>query len=33
MNSIDKINKLSKSEFLTIFGNIFEKTDWIAERL
>ena len=32
MNSIDKINKLSKSEFISIFGNIFEKTEWIAER-
>tara|TARA_B100000686_G_C16718969_1_gene933733 strand:+ start:481 stop:990 length:510 start_codon:yes stop_codon:yes gene_type:complete len=30
MNSIDKINKLSKSEFVTIFGNIFENSEWIA---
>ena len=32
MNSIDKFNKLSKPEFIAIFGNVFEKTEWIAER-
>ena len=32
MNSIDKVNKLSKSDFISIFGNVFEKTDWIAEK-
>ena len=32
MNSIDKVNKLSKSDFISIFGNVFEKTEWIAER-
>ena len=32
MNSIEKFNKLSKTEFISIFGNIFEKTEWIAER-
>ena len=32
MNSIDKFNKLSKPEFISIFGNIFEKTEWIAEK-
>ena len=32
MDSIDKFNKLSKSEFISIFGNIFEKTKWIAEK-
>ena len=32
MDSIDKFNKLSKAEFISIFGNIFEKTDWIAEK-
>ena len=32
LNSIDKINNLNKSDFLTIFGNIFEKTEWIAEK-
>ena len=33
MHTIDKINKLSRSEFVEIFANIFEKTKWIAERL
>ena len=32
MDSIDKFNKLSKAEFISIFGNIFEKTEWVAER-
>ena len=32
MNSVDKVNKLSKSDFMSIFGNVFEKTDWIAEK-
>ena len=32
MSSIDKFNKLDKSEFLSIFGNVFEKTEWIAEK-
>ncbi len=32
MDLIDKFNKLSKSEFISAFGNIFEKTEWIAER-
>ena len=32
MDSIDKFKKLSKTEFISIFGNIFEKTEWIAER-
>jgi len=32
MDSIVKINKLSKAEFISIFGNIFEKTEWVAER-
>jgi len=30
---INKINKLSQSEFVEIFANIFEKTKWIAEKL
>ena len=30
---INKINKLSKSEFIKIFANIFENTIWIAEKL
>jgi len=33
MNTIDKVNKLSRSEFIEIFANIFEKTKWIAEKL
>jgi len=32
MNSIDKVNKLSKSDFISIFGNIFEKTEWITQK-
>ena len=33
MNTIDKINKLSRSEFVEVFANIFEKTKWVAEKL
>ena len=33
MKSIHSINNLNKSDFLTIFGNVFEKTDWIAEKV
>ena len=32
MNLIEKINKMTKSEFVLVFGNVFEKTIWIAER-
>ena len=32
MDSIDTFNKLNKSEFLSIFGNVFEKSEWIAEK-
>ena len=32
MDSIDAFNKLNKSEFLSTFGNVFEKTEWIAEK-
>ena len=32
MNLEDKVNKLSKSDFISIFGNVFEKTEWIAEK-
>ena len=32
MNSIDKVNELSKSDFISIFGNVFEKTEWIAQK-
>ena len=30
---INKINKLSKSEFVKVFANIFENAIWIAEKL
>ena len=30
---INKINKLSKSEFIKVFGNIFESSSWISEEL
>ena len=33
MDSINKVNKLNKSDFISIFGNVFEKTEWIAERV
>jgi len=32
MNSLDKFNKLSKTQYISTFGNIFEKTEWIAEK-
>ena len=30
---INKINKLSQSEFVKVFANIFENATWIAEEL
>ena len=30
---INKINKLSETEFIKVFANIFEKAEWIAEEL
>jgi len=33
MIDIKKINNLDKSEFLTIFGNVFEKSKWISEKV
>ena len=30
---INKINKLHKSEFIKVFGNIFESSGWISEEL
>ena len=30
--SIDKINKLTRDDFIGIFGNVFEKTNWIADQ-
>ena len=32
INSIDKINQLTKNDFIDIFGNVFEKTNWIADK-
>ena len=32
MIDIKKINSLDKSEFLSIFGNVFEKTKWVSEK-
>ena len=32
MIDIKKINSLNKSEFLSIFGNVFEKSKWISEK-
>ena len=32
MNTVDKVNNISKSDFISVFGNVFEKTKWIAER-
>ena len=33
MIDIKKINNLDKSEFLSIFGNVFEKSKWISEKV
>ena len=33
MNKINKVNNFSQSEFVEVFGNIFEKAKWIAEEL
>ena len=33
MITIEKINNLNKSDFLGTFGNVFEKSDWIAEKV
>ena len=30
MRTIDNINDLHKSDFLSVFGNVFEKTESIA---
>ena len=32
MDSVGKVNNLRKSDFISIFGNVFEKTQWIAEK-
>ena len=33
MINIKKINNLDKSEFLSIFGNVFEKSKWITDKV
>ena len=33
MIDIKKINSLDKSEFLSIYGNVFEKSKWISEKV
>ena len=33
MSTINKINKLSQSEFIKVFANIFENSSWIASEL
>ena len=33
MIDIKKINSLDKSEFLSIFGNVFEKSKWISAKV
>ena len=33
MSTINKINKLSQSEFIKVFANIFENSGWIASAL
>jgi len=33
MIDVKKINNLDKSEFLSIFGNVFEKSKWISEKV
>ena len=33
MITIEKINNLNKSDFIGIFVNVFEKSDWIAEKV
>ena len=30
MGTIDNINDLNKSDFLSLFGNVFEKTESVA---
>jgi len=32
INSIAKVNLLSKNDFVDIFGNVFEKTNWIVNK-
>ena len=32
INSIKKVNQLAENDFSDIFGNVFEKTNWIANK-
>ena len=32
MDTVDKVNNLSKSDFISIFGNVFEKNSWISKK-
>ena len=32
IDSINEINQLTKNDFIDIFGNVFEKTNWIADK-
>ncbi len=32
MNSVNKVNNLNKTDFISIFVNVFEKSEWIAEQ-
>ena len=32
INSIEKVNQLLENEFIGTFGNVFEKTNWIANK-
>ena len=32
INSIEKVNQPSENEFISTFGNVFEKTNWIANK-
>ena len=31
MDSIKQINNLNRTDFINYFGNIFEKSQWVAE--
>ena len=32
IHTIKKVNQLSENEFIATFGNVFEKTNWIANK-
>ena len=32
INSIEEVNQLSENDFIGTFGNVFEKTNWIANK-